>query len=99
MSFVIATNSRRRNEILVMVDRSKQRRSFWSNRTTDAFIYADRSAAEHKAASLRYNAPRVLSLAEARRLSKNDQLERARELDRIYEAGMDCTESGWDGHK
>ena len=99
MSFVIATNSRRRNEILVMVDRSKQRRSFWSNRTADAFIYADRSAAEHKAASLRYNAPRVLSLAEARRFGESDQLESARERDRIFEAGMSCVESGRDGHK
>ncbi len=45
MGFVIATNSCSRNEVLFLVDRSKQRRSFWSNQTTDAFLFGSRSAA------------------------------------------------------
>lgn len=65
MGFVIATNSRKRNETLFMVDRSRQKASFWSNRTVDAFVFADKAAADRKAKSLRHNNPRVISLNEA----------------------------------
>jgi hypothetical protein len=59
----------------------------------------DFTNSHQKAASLRYNSPHALSLSEARRLGESDQLESARERDRIFEAGMSCVESGRDGHK
>ncbi|MCP4639422.1 MAG: hypothetical protein GY851_03265 [bacterium] len=51
---------------LFMVDRRRQWASFWSDRLTDVFVYTNRKAAESKAAALRYNTPRVLTLDEAR---------------------------------
>lgn len=93
MSFVIATDSRKRNETPFMVDRSRQKASFWSNRTVDAFVFADKAAADRKAKSLRHNNPRVISLNEAQAMVREN------ELSRIHEVGMDCMEAGWDGHK
>jgi hypothetical protein len=93
MSFVIATDSRKRDEILFMVDRRRQKASFCSNRTVDAFIFADKRAADRKAKSLKHNNPRVMPLAHAQRIVNS------KELDRIHQVGMDCVEAGWDGHK
>lgn len=93
MGFVIATDSRKRDEKLFMVDRRRQKASFWSNRKVDAFVFADKAAAGRKAKSLRHNNPRVISLKEAQAIV------RERELSRIHEVGMDCMEAGWDGHK
>jgi hypothetical protein len=46
MGYVIMTDSRKCDEALFMVDRRRQRRSFWSNRLDDAFVYANRRAAD-----------------------------------------------------
>lgn len=91
--FVVITTSRKRDEILFMVDRAKQRASFWSNRIDDAFCFGSKSAAEAKAASLRFNRPRVMPLADARQLSL------AQGNERELEAAMSAGEDGWDGHK
>lgn len=91
--YVIAADSRRKREVLFMVDRSRQRASFWSNRLDDAFRYADKAAAQHKAMQLRFNRPRVLTLQDAMRVA----CEQARE--REHEQAMSDDEAGWDGHK
>lgn len=50
---------------LVMVDRRKQKKSFWSNRMDDAFFYTRMEAASAKVSMLIYNNPRVLSEGQA----------------------------------
>lgn len=91
--YVIATDSRRKDETLFMVDRNRQRASFWSNRLDDAMKYGDKSAAQQKATKLRFNRPRVLTLQDAARIAG----EQARE--REHEQAMADDEAGWDGHK
>lgn len=91
--YVIATDSRRKDEVLFMVDRNRQRASFWSNRLDDALKYGDKSSAMQKAAKLRFNRPRVLTLQDAARIAG----EQARE--REHEQVMAGDEAGWDGHK
>ncbi len=91
--FVIATDSRRKDEVLFMVDRNRQRASFWSNRLDDAMKYGDKSAAQQKAAKLRFNRPRVLTLQDAARIAGEQA--RAQE----HQAAMYADEAGWDGHK
>ena len=90
--YVIATDSRRKDETLFMVDRNRQRASFWSNRLDDAMKYGDKSAAQQKATKLRFNQPRVLTLQDAARIAG----EQARDRDR--EQAMADDEAGWDGH-
>lgn len=82
--YVIATDSRRKDETLFMVDR---------NRLDDAMKYGDKSAAQQKATKLRFNRPRVLTLQDAARIAG----EQARE--REHEQAMADDEAGWDGHK
>lgn len=91
--YVIATDSRRKDETLFMVDRNRQRASFWSNRLDDAMKYGDKSAAQQKAAKLRFNQPRVLTLQDAARIVGKQARERE------YEQAMSDDEPGWDGHK
>lgn len=86
MQYVIATDSRQRPEVLFMVDRRKQKKSFWSCYTIDAMIYGNKKAAEDKAKSLRYNNPRVMTITEAlvideqqNRSAREEQYERDRE--------------------
>jgi len=94
VKFVVATTSRRNpGETLFMVDRAKQRASFWSNRLDDVYAYDDRAAAERKAASLRFNRPRVLSLQDAASIVA------ALDDERAHQQAMDDSEAGWDGHK
>jgi hypothetical protein len=71
---------------LFMVDRRKQWGSFWSDRLTDVFIYTNRGAAESKAASLKYNTPRVLTLDEARDIADSQSFNRAMRVRERYEA-------------
>lgn len=95
--FVVVTDSRKRAELLFMVDRKKQKASFWSDRLDDVMVFAARSAAEGQARALRFNNPRVMTLAEANRLTRDERKARDEEAD--YHAGMACVEFGWDGHK
>ena len=88
--YVIATDSRKRDEVLFMVNRRVQRASFWSNRLDDVFIYKSRDAAEARVGQLRDNNPRVLTLREAIRL------EAAQGMERMDAALADL---GWDEHK
>jgi len=90
--FVIVTDGRKRHELLFMVDRRKQKKSFWSNRLTDVFIFQDKLAAMQKAIAFKFNNPRVISLIEARRsLTLKDDLYTYTDVD--YEG------YGWDAHK
>jgi hypothetical protein len=91
--YVIATDSRRKDEVLFMVDRNRQRASFWSNRLDDAMKYGYKAAADQKAAKLRFNNARVLTLRDAARIAG----EQAHECD--HEQAMNDCEAGWDGHK
>lgn len=91
--FVITTDSRRKDEILFMVDRRIQKKSFWSNRLDDAFVYGNKHAAEQKAQSFRYNNPRVMTLNHASRIAEEQEQQRQ------HEETMKWTEAGWDGHK
>ena len=98
--FVVATHSRQGAETLFLVDRTKQRRSFWSNRTVDALVFPEKADAEAKARTLKFNNPRVIPWETAHRLAtavaKTAKL-RAQERERwaiLGEIG-----EGWDGHK
>lgn len=91
--FVIATDSRRKDEVLFMVDRNRQRASFWSNRLDDALKYGYKAAADQKAAKLRFNNARVMTLQEAAKIAGQQELERD------AECAMSASEAGWDGHK
>lgn len=93
MSYVIATQSRNCNELLFMVDRAKQRASFWSNRLDDALTYQYKAAAQAKVATLKFNRPQVMTLAEAQGIV------REAEAERDHEEAMDASDAGWDGHK
>lgn len=91
--YVIATESRKRDELLFMVDRRRERRSFWSNCLESVFVYRSYEAACEKARSLKFNAPQVMSYADARDYCREAERERA------HEAAMDAAEMGWDAHK
>lgn len=56
-----------------MVDRKKCTLSFWSNSLVSAFLYSDVAAAKQKAASFKFNNPRVLSMTEAKKLAKKNK--------------------------
>ncbi len=100
MSYVIVTDSRKKNEILFMVDRSKQKSSFWSDRLDEAFIYNDRIQADNKARSLRYNNPRIMEFKEAiSRVGVPFERTNQETKERQHQEVMDEIESGWDGHK
>lgn len=92
MGFVIITTSRNNGEPLVMVDRSKQKASFWSSCLEDAFIYADRAAAETKAKTFKFNNPRVMDLAAAKRIMPAEHWP-------IADADDGSPDLGWDAHK
>ena len=53
---------------LFLVDRSLQRRSFWSDRLDDVQVFATRFAAVARMKALTLNNPRVVTLAEAWRI-------------------------------
>jgi inhibitor of KinA sporulation pathway (predicted exonuclease) len=91
--YVIATDSRFKNEVLFMVDRNRQRASFWSNRLDDAMKYGDKSSAQQKATKLRFNQPRVLTLQAAAQIA-GEQMK-----GQEHEAALYADEAGWDGHK
>lgn len=93
MTFIIVSHSRKNQELLFMVDRRKQKASFWSNRLDDVLEYKSRDEAEKKAQSLKFNNPRVMSKKNAKAYMTR------REREQIHEIAMDCQELGWDGHK
>lgn len=101
MSYIIASDSRQRDEVLFMVDRRLQRQSFWSNRVTEAFEYVDAAAAKAKVASLKFNNPRVMTVEAARELSKHQSFQRAVETtdDQEWDTARAHAELCWDGHK
>lgn len=86
--FVIAVDSQSKKEALFMVNRSIQKKSFWSNRTCDAFVYRLYSAAAHKCKTLRFGKPRVLTVNQAIAISQKQSHSQV------------CDEQlGWDDHK
>ena len=93
MGYVILTTSRNNGETLVMVDRSKQKKSFWSNCLRDAFVYGCKEAALDKARGFKFNNPRVVSCVDAmREMPINPEHD---DDDDVYASA----ELGWDGHK
>lgn len=91
--YVIITDSRKRDEILFLVDRSRQRASFWSNRIDDVMRFSDKSAAIKRASALRFNNPRVITLRDAMIIVKEREFSAM-----VAQASLDA-ELGWDAHK
>ncbi len=60
--------------VLFMVDRRKQKQSFWSNRLTDVFILNTREVATWHASRLKYNKPRALTWGEANASAANNKV-------------------------
>ena len=90
--WVVATDSRKRDELLFMVNRRIQRASFWSNRLDDALVYRNAEAARQKARSLKFNNPRVIKLSTARALASCNDVYG-------YDEDDEYDELGWDAHK
>lgn len=96
--YAVVTDSRKRAEILFMVDRSKQRKSFWSNSVHDIFWYENKEAAQAKADSYQFNNARVMTQEEVMLYAVKSiyrALHEANEEDTSY-ADED---QGWDAHK
>ena len=68
--WVIICDSRKRNEILFMVDRNKQRKSFWSNQTSDVKIFNSLDLVNDAVKKLSFNNPRIVTLVRAREIEK-----------------------------
>lgn len=65
--FVVATDDLGHpGVVLFMVDRTRQKKSFWSNQLTDSFLLNTKEGAEILAGTLKYNRPHVLSGSEAK---------------------------------
>lgn len=64
--FVIACDSQKNNDVLFMVDRNKQTKSFWSYKLDDALIFRSLKVAQEKMSKLKYNNPRVINLDDAK---------------------------------
>jgi hypothetical protein len=84
--FVIAVDSQSKKETLFMVNRSIQRKSFWSNRTCDAFVYRLYNAAANKCKLLKFGNPRVIAVSQAVEISQKQS--------QIHDEQL-----GWDDHK
>ena len=96
--YVVVTDSRKRDEVLFMVDRRKQRKSFWSNSIHDALWYVNAAAAKAKADELKFNNPRVMTYEETIRYvlhATRQCLVEVYDEDTSYEDD----EQGWDAHK
>ena len=91
--FVVASDSRQRNETLFMVDRRLQRASFWSDRLSDVMKFPTKEAAQAIASRLCFNNPRPMPLHEAMVVAQSQS------DDRELTACMDDAEVGWDAHK
>lgn len=92
MGYVIVTNSRQvRGERLFLVDRTKQRISFWSNRLDDVLVFNYKTTAEAAMKKLKFNCPRIMTYDEAQ-LITNSQNESKREF---CQAHLEP----WDDHK
>ncbi len=92
--YVITTDSRKKDEVLFMVDRNKQKKSFWSNRLDDVFIFNDLSAAKRVCDGYKYNNPRVLTLNDASKISSYSKEVRQAQPWELEED--DSWLSGWD---
>lgn len=64
--FVVATDDPGHpGVVLFLVDRRKEKRSFWSFSLTSAFILATKEVADFHVSMLKYNKPRVLNWEQA----------------------------------
>ena len=94
--YVVACDKRGQSgTTLFMVDRARQRASFWSDRLVDVLVYSERGAAERRAAGLRFNRPRVLTLEQARAAAAANPFHGCS----VDEACIDEGPEGWDDHK
>ena len=91
---------RRHGDTLFMVDRKKQRKSFWSDRLDDVLVWKDEKAAQRHADTLKFNDPQVIPLEKAERIDL-DRMKARLDWQRIAEHSEACSdmEMGWDGHK
>lgn len=101
-SYVIVCDKRdSAYEVLFMVDRNKQKLSFWSDRLDDVMKFVEYRAAVAQVRKLKFNNPRVVTLSEAHGLYMKHNAERIRyeQNERDHEYAMEACEAGWDGHK
>lgn len=91
MSYIIACNSRNNNDVLFMVDRSKQHKSFWSYKLDDALKLKSLEIAKQKVAKLKYNSPRVITFEDAK------ELERLNIIDKINFCEDPGDDEYWNG--
>jgi hypothetical protein len=68
--YVIVANGQVAQETVFLLDRQKQTRAWWSNRLDNVLVYREKRVADFKAASLKHNNPRVVTLAEAQRIAR-----------------------------
>lgn len=94
--YVIATVSRKNDDMLFMVDRSVQKKSFWSHSIEEAYVYDNPALAKAKADSYRYNHPRVLTYEQAYRISEEQREQRESASYSTLHLDEDMS---WDAHK
>lgn len=102
MSYVIVCDSRFDAWFkLFMVNRTKQRRSFWSDRLDEVMTWTSQREAQKVCNALKFNSPKVVTYSEAHSIFMKHNLPMIleKENDRIHEQAMADSELGWDGHK
>jgi len=67
--WVVATDGRRGNKTLFLIDRSQCKNKWWSEEVCLAMKFNKLSAAEIQASKIRYNNPRVIHLNEAKEIA------------------------------
>jgi hypothetical protein len=93
---VIVTNSRQvRGERLFLVDRTKQRISFWSNRLDDVLEFNHKTTAEAAMKKLKFNCPRIVTYEEAQVFANTQNSLREAANREFYQAHLEP----WDDHK
>lgn len=91
MEYIIATTSRKNGETLFMVDRNRQKKSFWSNKLNDVFVFKSLEKAKEKILGLKYNNPRILTAKEA--------ITQEEKNNKYYDYDSLDDREGWDEHK
>lgn len=79
--FVVIADGQSKQETVFLLDRKKQTRAWWSNRLDNVLVYREQRVARHKAASLQFNNPRVVTYAEALQIARDQSQLELREID------------------
>lgn len=107
MSYVISCDQRHNSKVkLFMVDRSKCKASFWSDRLYDVKVFADIHAANNALSRIKFNNPKVITYKEAMKLeTSNTKLRQGNLVSQSKDLLTMCEEKcnqpfgPWDEHK